>query len=28
MELVPGRDDGIAAQTAALRERVGRWLRR
>lgn len=28
MELVPGRDDGQAAQTAALRERVGRWLRR
>ncbi|MFD4421075.1 alpha/beta fold hydrolase [Agromyces sp. NPDC058484] len=27
MELVPGRDDGPAAQTAALRERVGRWLR-
>jgi pimeloyl-ACP methyl ester carboxylesterase len=28
MELVPGRDDGLGAQTAALRERVGRWLRR
>jgi pimeloyl-ACP methyl ester carboxylesterase len=28
MELVPGRDDGMAAHTAALRERVGRWLRR
>ena len=28
MELVPGRDDGLAAQTAALRERVARWLRR
>ena len=28
MELVPGRDDGQAEQTAALRERVGRWLRR
>ncbi len=28
MELVPGRDDGPAAQTAALRERVARWLRR
>jgi pimeloyl-ACP methyl ester carboxylesterase len=28
MELVPGRDDGQPAQTAALRERVGRWLRR
>lgn len=28
MELVPGRDDGLAEQTAALRERVARWLRR
>lgn len=28
MELVPARDDGQAAQTAALRERVARWLRR
>jgi pimeloyl-ACP methyl ester carboxylesterase len=28
MELVPGRDDGLAVQTSALRERVGRWLRR
>ena len=28
MDLVPGRDDGLAAQTAALRERVARWLRR
>ena len=28
MELVPGRDDGLAAQTAALQERVARWLSR
>lgn len=28
MELVPARDDGQAAQTAALRERVAAWLRR
>ncbi len=28
LDAVPARDDGPAAQTAALRERVGRWLRR
>jgi len=28
LDAVPARDDGQAAQTAALRERVGRWLRR
>ena len=28
MELVPGRDDGLAAHTAALQERVARWLSR
>lgn len=28
LDAVPARDDGQAAQTAALQERVGRWLRR
>lgn len=28
MELLPARDDGLAAQTQALRDRVARWLQR
>jgi pimeloyl-ACP methyl ester carboxylesterase len=28
LEAIPARDDGQAAQTAALRQRVGRWLER
>ncbi len=28
LELLPARDDGLATQTAELRDRVGRWLQR
>jgi hypothetical protein len=28
LELLPPRDDGQAAQTAVLRERVARWLQK
>ena len=28
LELLPARDDGQAAQTAVLRERVARWLQK